>query len=89
MVQIFKTHLFMVFFFRAFVKPKTARSGIGCLSLIILSLESSCLIALKEKLIVALATKDETLRGVAKACLLSVAGVGTILQVVAKPRKPR
>lgn len=38
---------------------------------------------------VALATKDETSRGVAKACLLSVAGVETILQVVAKSRKPR
>ena len=36
-----------------------------------------------------LATKDETLRGVAKVCLLSVADVGTILQVVVKPRKPR
>ena len=32
------------------------------------------------------ATKDETSRGVAKACLLSVADVGTILQVVVKPR---
>ena len=39
---------------------------------------------------VTIATKDETSRGVAKACLQSVAGVGTILQVVdAKPRKPR
>ena len=38
---------------------------------------------------VTLATKDETSRGVAKACLLSVADVGTILQVVVKPRKPR
>ena len=36
---------------------------------------------------VTLATKDETSRGVAKACLLSVADVGTILQVVVKPRK--
>ena len=35
---------------------------------------------------VTLATKDETSRGVAKACLLSVADVGTILQVVVKPR---
>ena len=32
-----------------------------------------------------LVTKDETLRGVAKACLLSVADVRTILQVVVKP----
>ena len=40
-------------------------------------------------LIVTLATKDEASRGVAKACLLSVADVGTILQVVVKPRKPR
>ena len=39
---------------------------------------------------VTIATEDETSRGVAKACLQSVAGVGTILQVVdAKPRKPR
>ena len=38
---------------------------------------------------VALATKDETSRGVAKACLLSVA-VGTILQVVEQNHeKPR
>ena len=38
---------------------------------------------------VALATKDETSRGVAKACLLSVA-VGTILQVVEQDHeKPR
>ena len=36
-----------------------------------------------------LATKDETSRGVAKARLLSVADVGTILQVVIKLRKPR
>ena len=39
--------------------------------------------------IVTLVTIDETSRGVAKACLLSVADVGTILQVVVKPRKPR
>ena len=38
---------------------------------------------------VTLATKDKTSRGVAKACLLNVADVGTILQVVVKPRKPR
>ena len=38
---------------------------------------------------VTLATKDETSRGVAKACLLSVADVWTILQVVIKLRKPR
>ena len=38
---------------------------------------------------VTLTTKDETSRGVAKACLLSVADVGTILHVVVKPRKPR
>ena len=32
-----------------------------------------------------LMTKDETSRGVAKACLLSVADVRTILQVIVKP----
>ena len=39
--------------------------------------------------LVTLATKDETSRGVAKACLLSVTDVGSILQVVVSPRKPR
>ena len=34
---------------------------------------------------VTLVTKDETSRGVAKAYLLSVADVRTILQVVVKP----
>ena len=32
-----------------------------------------------------LVTKDETSRGVAKACLLSVTDVRTILQVIVKP----
>ena len=36
-----------------------------------------------------LATKDETSRGVAKACMLSVADVGTILQVVVKTTKTK
>ena len=36
-----------------------------------------------------LVTKDETSRGVAKACLLSVADVRTILQVIVKTMKTK